>query len=123
MGFFSYTCAKTFLPIMASTSWPEEYCRVAVVSKDDSVLRGTYDGYGRVFGEFGEVEIDYENILSGRIKMVAERFYKGERWADIPNKSHDDIDQGHFHDEDKIEAWYKKGGFASYREYVDAYKT
>lgn len=121
MGFFSYTCAKTNLPVLASTSWPEEFCKVTVLTESGDVFRGVYDGYGRVVTQFGsEVELDDSVVTRGGIKFVLTKFYKGEKFGDL-GKSHNDPGQGHFHDEEKIKEWYTKGGFPSAKEYYRAY--
>jgi hypothetical protein len=118
MGFFSYTCAKTHLPIMASTSWegPPEMCQVVVLKKDGSSFQGSYDGYGRVSG----VEVDYEDLESGQVKYVLQKFWNGETFDQLGN-SHNDPGQGHFHNAAKVMRWYAQGGFPSYKDFIKAY--
>lgn len=121
MGFYSFTCAKTNLPIMASTSWGDEYSGVVILGESGSMVRGIYDGYGNVLTPEGmEVEIDFDSVLSGKLKMVSARFYKGDKYEDLPS-SKTDPGQGHFHDEDKVRDWYAKGGFSTWKEYRDTY--
>jgi hypothetical protein len=121
MGFYSYTCAKTNLPIMASTSWGEDYSRVVVLGEDGSIIRGVYDGYGRVFTKEGiEVEIEDESVMKGRVKFVSASFYGGEKFSAL-SPSRPDPGQGHFHDEDKVSKWYSAGGFSTWDEYRMAY--
>ena len=121
MGFYSYTCAKTNLPIMASTSWGDEYSKVVVLGASGSKFNGTYDGYGRVMTDDGaEVELDDSDIMTGRMKLVSKKFYNGERYDDLP-PSKSDPGQGHFHDESKVEKWYAQGGFPTWKEYREAY--
>ncbi len=122
MGFFSYTCAKTNLPVLASTSWPEKYSRVVVLDDEGNKISGSYDGYGNVITRGGaEIELDYNSILSGKTKLVLRKFYDGETFEDL-GRSNNDPGQGHFHNEDAIELWYARGGFASYREYLGAFR-
>jgi hypothetical protein len=71
MGFFSYTCSKTHLPILADD--PRGRSKVVVLDKDGSKFRGTYDGYGRVYGAMGEMELDYGNVLNGDVKLLSGR--------------------------------------------------
>jgi hypothetical protein len=121
MGFYSYTCAKTNLPIMASVSWGDEYAKVVVLGESGSFFKGVYDGYGRVLTPDGtEVEMEDSKILSGRLKLVLLKFYENERFEEL-GKSHSDPGQGHFHDEDLVDEWYSKRGFATWKEYRDAY--
>jgi hypothetical protein len=121
MGFYSYTCAKTNLPIMASTSWGDSFSSVVVLSEDGNIFRGSYDGYGRVFTSDGmEVELNDSSIMSGKVKLVSGSFYKGEKFSSL-EKSRNDPGQGHFHDPDKVEKWYSLGGFPSWQDYRDAY--
>jgi hypothetical protein len=122
MGFFSYTCAKTNLPVLASTSWPEKYSRVVVLDDEGNKFSGSYDGYGIVITRAGaEIELDDSSILSGKTKLVLRKFYDGETFEDL-GRSNNDPGQGHFHNEDKIELWYARGGFASYREYLGTFR-
>jgi hypothetical protein len=124
MGFFSYTCAKTNLPVLASTSWPEKYSRVVVLDDEGNKFSGSYDGYGNVITRDGsEIELDPygDAILSGKTKLVLRKFYEGETFEDL-GRSNNDPGQGHFHNEDKIELWYARGGFASYQEYLGAFR-
>lgn len=122
MGFFSYTCAKTNLPVLASTSWPEKYSRVVVLDEDGNKFSGSYDGYGNVIMRSGdEIELDDSAILSGKTKLILQSFYDGETFADVGKSSYDP-GQGHFHDEEAIELWYARRGFQSHREYVEAYR-
>lgn len=121
MGFYSYTCAKTNLPIMASVSWGDDYSKVVVLGKNGDMFRGTYDGYGRVCTLDGmEVELDDGDILSGKVKLVSGLFYAGETHGALP-PSKTDPGQGHFHDSDRIGAWYARGGFPTWEDYRDAY--
>jgi hypothetical protein len=124
MGFFSYTCAKTNLPVLASTSWPEKYSRVVVLDDEGNKFSGSYDGYGNLITRDGaEIELDPygDSILSGKTKLVLKKFYDGETFEDL-GRSNTDPGQGHFHNEDAIELWYVRGGFSSYQEYLGAFR-
>jgi hypothetical protein len=123
MGFWSYTCAKTHLPILASTSWgwDEGYSKVTMLDADNNRVSGSYDGYGRIHSsDGGETELDDDAILSGRAKLVLSKFYKGEKFEELGRNS-SDPGQGHFHNEDDIEVWYAQGGFPSHKDMIRAY--
>lgn len=123
MGFYSYTCCKTNLPILASTSWgTNNYSSVHLLGQDGSSVQGHYDGYGRIDMNNGESleEID-ERIQSGKWKLVLSQFYSGEKFDQLGNSRHDP-GQGHFHDQHKIEQWYAQRGFPSYKDYLQAFK-
>lgn len=117
MGFFSYTCAKSNLPILAGTSWGDrpEATTVVVVFKDGrSAVHGQYDGYGRVDG----VEV-MEDIESGRAKMVLRKYWQQERFSGL-GKNENEPGQGHFHDEQFIDELYSAGPLPSARDYYAA---
>lgn len=121
MGFYSYTCAKTHLPIMSAVSWGDDRAGVVVLSEDGVIFRGFYDGYGRVLSKEGmELELDDCDVLGGAVKLIAEKFYEGEGFGDL-GPSGGDPGQGHFHDPDRVEAWYSSGGFPTLRDYWNAY--
>jgi len=105
---------------MASAGdYPDDLCRVVVLTKDGDVFRGIYDGYGRVrLAGGGTVEV--ANFIGARGKMVAARFYKGETFEQL-GKSNHEPGQGCFHNQADVEAWYKKGGFPTYKAYCKAF--
>jgi len=106
---------------MASTSWGDEYSKVVVLGSGGSCFRGIYDGYGRVTTPEGmEVELEDAEILAGKIKIVAEKFYDGDKFEDLP-KSMSELGQGHFHNPETVAAWYGRGGFGSWEEYRQAF--
>lgn len=54
MGFFSYTCAKTGLPVMADAGASTEdlvLCDATLVPRRGKCISGLYDGYGRLDGQ------------------------------------------------------------------------
>ena len=122
MGFFSFTCAKTCLPILASESWPSPYCDVVVLDKDGVVCRGKYDGYGRVQIDSGEEMEVFEDVMADRVRLVLASFYERETFAEL-RRCVSDPGQGHFYDLESIEAWWAKGGFASPKELATAYSN
>lgn len=115
MGFFSWTCAKTGLPILNNTSWgsrPDAF-EVVVLDKDGVVVRGEYGGYGSIGGyDLSDRVGDIEN---GTLKLVLRKFYTpADRLADL-GLSRDEPGQGHFWDEGDIETLYAFGGIGSHR--------
>ena len=118
MGFFSYTCAKTHLPVLNSSSCTKsEMYTVVVLFANGDQRTGEYDGYGRVAG----IENIYPDMDEGRIKWVLKKFYAGEKFADL-GPSHNDPGQGHFHDLKRLQKAYAKGGFKSYDEFRKWYR-
>lgn len=123
MGFASFTCAKTHLPIMAGTSWPEpEFCNVVMLTPNGDTVRGTYDGYCNLSTEAGDIRLDFDAVAErGEIKLVLAKFYQGEKFADLGVNGFE-YGQGHFHDMGYIRKWYDRGGFKTYEEYKHAYE-
>ncbi len=92
MGFFSWRCAKTKLPILTDlVDWPKEVRHlseaVALFANGDRI-RGSYDGYGRV-GSFDNLA-DHSGF-----KIVVARHYAGESYDQLP-ASESDLNQGYF---------------------------
>lgn len=58
MGFFSWDCKGCNHSIREGHGWMG---KAVVVGKDGSTARGEYDGYGRVTGSIGEVELADRN--------------------------------------------------------------
>lgn len=125
MGFTSFTCAKTNLPILASVSSPAAlYSDVVILQKDKDPIKASYDGYGRLHCEDGKVRnTPFTKIEKGGFKLVLEKFYKGESFSDIPGTSHHDPGQGHFHDLKLVEKWYAQGGFPSMEDFYKAFNA
>ena len=105
MGFFSWRCAKSDKPLMAGPSVigsPWEFASKAVVLfEDGSCIRGTYDGYGEVIGNGGHHTTELER--GGEWRMVIEKYYNGEVFADFPKKNRNDPNQGFFYDDADLE--------------------
>lgn len=131
MGFFSFTCAKSNLPTLASTSWGDHpFTQVVLIDKDGVVAQGTYDGYGRIFGtrRSGEGGLDivdegfYDRLGEGEVKIVLKSHYDPNDSFESLGRSHSDPGQGHFHDDTFIEACREVGGFSSFDDYAAAYE-
>lgn len=123
MGFSSFTCAKTNLPILASVSWSNTASAVVLLSKSENPIKGDYDGYGRICTEEGEeIAIDWDAMDSGETKLVLQEFYSGESYKDIVGISHNEPGQGHFHSEETIKAWFAQGGFPTHKDFLDAFQ-
>ncbi len=116
MGFFSFTCAKTGLPVMAGEACrlPSELgmCNVVAVYSNGERFEGVYDGYGRVDGE--QV---YDEIGRGTLKLVLKQFYNPAVAFDALGKCRGDPGQGYFHDWEFIRAAY--GRTAAAHRYAD----
>ena len=119
MGFFSWKCAKSDLPVMSSygvdgTEW-EWMSHVVVLHKDANGFvnrfAGIYDGYGVVespYGPYG-LRIDLVDIPEDSWRMVIERFYKNDNFHSLP-KNTNDPGQGYFYDDASLdEMLYNKG--------------
>lgn len=112
MGFFSKTCAKTNLPVLALHPWggvAPRLTKVVVLTPSGSRLVGDYDGYGMGLVDRGE---DF-----GDCKFVLQSDYQGESFKDLP-PSHDDPGQGFFFDDAFIEVLETSKGFATFKDYV-----
>jgi hypothetical protein len=101
MGFFSWLCAKSNKPVLHSSGdwYGREFSKVVVVTPK-SVAYGEYDGYGTVLTDMGELEV-LESVESGTAKLVLERFYNGEKFAQLP-VCKSDPGQGHFYSMDDL---------------------
>lgn len=122
MGVFSWTCAKTNLPILNTmVAAARDQAEVVVLGKDGSVLRGEYDGYGRVLSELGAVDV-MDAIFDDEARVVLAVFY--DPTTDtfdslVANQS--DPGQGHFHDQVFIKDAFGRGGYASHADYLKAF--
>ena len=106
MGFFSWQCAKTKKPVMADIGVrgsPWEFAsKVRVLLKDGSVLRGSYDGYGRVIGD---AEIELVEIPESQWRMVIEDYYDGESFDQLEPNKHEPGQGWFWNDEDLKEVF------------------
>lgn len=89
MGFFSKTCAKTHLPVVAEPVGIKKLNRVVALLPDGRKFIGSYDGYGRVDGH-DEVAEAWD-----KVKFVLEAYYEGEEYKDL-GKSGVELGQGFF---------------------------
>lgn len=123
MGFFSKCCAKTNLPVVNQyKGYPDfpELCEVVALTPDGRIIKGSYDGYGNVDGE------DVRETPDGRwiweaVKFVLKDQYNGETYNELP-KSHDELGQGHFMDDEFLRFCKEKGSFKNRAAYVRAFK-
>ncbi len=109
MNFFSYTCAKTGLPIMAGSAASQKdhhLCEVVVLFRAGDRYIGTYDGHGRV----GALEVA-ELMSAGQAKMVLKFFDEGEEFGDVPGMSSHEPKQGFLHNWEFVHRAFK---FISY---------
>lgn len=92
MGYFSFTCAKTGLPIASHDQGAAaKHYDVYVIPKRGRVSRGSYDGYGRLVDSDMDEPLDIGGPDGD--KMVLAHFFKGESWAEL-GESKSDPDQG-----------------------------
>lgn len=101
MGCFSWLCAKTGKPILGRINndwWSQEFSRVVLLTRT-GLIRGYYDGYGRIVtDDFGE--IDLTDMIS--VRLVLARYYDGEAFDAIARDSEGDPRQGYFYDEKEL---------------------
>jgi len=118
MGFFSKTCAKTHLPVVADCKGLPRLNEIVVLYPNGKTLEGSYDGYGRVNGidllPDGYVEKKWDAI-----KFVLKDKYAGETYKELGN-SGDELAQGYFMSDRFLLHCMKVGSFASYADYKKA---
>lgn len=119
MGFFSKTCAKTHLPVVAEPVGITKLNRVVALLPNGEKVIGSYDGYGRV-GERELYEIDGETVWP-KVKFVLEAYYEGENYDDLGN-SGPELAQGFFMSKDFLHYCLLKGPFKNRAEYTRAFK-
>jgi hypothetical protein len=87
MGYFSYTCAKTGLPVISNDSGCDsKFYKVVMLERDGSIIKGEYDGYGRI-GRHSEAA---HNVGGrGGDKLVLAHFYAGETYEQLGDSGHD----------------------------------
>ena len=118
MGFFSKTCAKTNLPVVADCKGYPELNEVIVLYPRGKKIEGSYDGYGRVNGidllPDGYVEKKWDAL-----KFVLKDKYAGEEYKDL-GKSGDELAQGYFMSDRFLNHCMRVGSFDSYADYKKA---
>lgn len=102
MGFFSSKCSKSKISIPAgNTGSPPEASTVVVVKPDNTTHIGIYDGYGRVEGEGGTLDV-CDMMMDNTLKWVRKDHYKGETYAQLQPAEHCEF-QGYFYDQEEID--------------------
>ena len=124
MGFSSYMCAKSKIPIPAFpyANFPPEFSEVVLVLPDDSAIEGTYDGYQNIdnvnvmdsVGAFVTEDMiqpgsDSFDVVSEMTKIVLKSEYEGDTYDELPS-SEFDPDQGYFYEESTRKQIYKAHG-------------
>ena len=109
MGFFSKTCAKTNLPVVADCKGFPKLNEIVVLLPNGTKLEGSYDGYGRVGGVSlmpdGYIEQEWDAI-----KFVLKWKYEGESYKDL-GMSHDELAQGYFMSDTFLKVCMEEGSF------------
>ena len=118
MGFFSKTCAKTNLPVVADCKGLPFLNEIVVLYPNGKKLEGSYDGYGRVNG-IDLLPDGYVQNKRDAIKFVLKGKYEGESYKEL-GKSGDELAQGYFMSDRFLLYCMKVGSFASYAEYKKA---
>jgi hypothetical protein len=117
MGFNSYVCAKSNLPILANCRWGDKFptlCKVVAVAEHGPVVIGNYDGYGRVAGIDVSSHVDKKEA-----KLVLAEFYNNETLDQLGSCNRDPL-QGAYHDEEFLTESLERGGYTSYTHYCEA---
>ena len=118
MGFFSKTCAKTNLPVVADCKDLPFLNEIVVLFPDGKKLEGSYDGYGRVNGidllPDGYVEKKWDAL-----KFVLKDKYAGETYKEL-GESGDELAQGYFMSDRFLLYCMKVGSFENYAAYKKA---
>jgi hypothetical protein len=118
MGFFSKTCAKTHLPIVAPARGIPRLNMVVALLPDGSKVAGGYTGYGSIETNAGRVELhdDWE-----KVKLVLQEHYAGEAYAQL-GKSGDELGQGYFMSREFLHHCLQHGPFKDRAAYTRAFK-
>jgi hypothetical protein len=114
MGFFSKTCAKTFMPIVAELRGYPRFHNVVALRPNGEIVEGVYDGYGRVNNV--ELHDDWD-----KVKFVLSSAYNGESYNDL-GKSGSELAQGWFMDNQFLLFCAMRDSFKSYAEYKKYFK-
>ena len=120
MGFFSKTCAKTNLPVVADCKGFPKLNEIVVLYPDGTKLEGSYDGYGRV-NDIDLLPDGYEEDKWDALKFVLKWKYEGETYKQL-GKSHDELAQGYFMSDTFLKICIEEGSFKNYSEYKKAMK-
>lgn len=118
MGFFSKTCAKTHLPVVAQCKDLPRLNEIVVLLPNGTKLEGSYDGYGRVGGvdlmPDGYVEKEWDAI-----KFVLKEKYNNESYEEL-GMSGDELAQGYFMSDRFLKICLDEGSFKNYSAYKKA---
>lgn len=107
MGFFSKTCAKTHLPVLASMPWARVAPRltnIVVLRPNREPRHAEYDGYGLGLDDYDEA------------KFVLASDYAGETYEQL-GPSEDDPQQGYFFGEHLVRELSQLPKFATFEDY------
>jgi hypothetical protein len=113
MGFFSKTCAKTNLPVIAPMLGYPSLNLVVALTPDGRKVSGSYDGYGRVDGH--DFVKEWETV-----KFILVAYYNGETYEELGN-SGDENAQGFFMADAFLDYCIKHGPFKNRAEYEQAF--
>jgi hypothetical protein len=91
MGFFSWKCAKCkgSIPAYPHAGFDKKLSDVVLVLPDNTVLVGTYDGYGGIETEVGTIDV-YETIAPyyfGRIDATRDDVFNTNKLIIAPDGS------------------------------------
>jgi len=118
MGFFSKTCAKTNLPVVADCKGFPKLNEIVVLLPNGKKLEGSYDGYGRVGGvdlmPDGYIEQEWDAI-----KFVLKEKYNNESYEEL-GMSGDELAQGYFMSDRFLKICLDEGSFKNYSAYKKA---
>ena len=76
---------------------------VVVLFKDGSVVKGSYDGYGRVHGD---AYVELVDLPESQWRMVIKQYYNGETFDQLPSNRHDP-GQGFFYGDEDLKEIFK----------------
>lgn len=122
MGFFSWTCAKTNLPILAGVAFGSHpFTRATLLRPGRDPIHGTYDGYGNLGGVDLMRSGRYRDLATGRAKLVLTDFWSELDAFENIGRSGNDPGQGFFHADEFIGNALRFGSFPSYEAYLMAF--
>ena len=118
MGFFSKTCAKTHLPIVAPARGIPRLNRVVALLPDGGKVVGSYTGFGSIDNDAGrhELHADWD-----RVKLVLQEHYEEEGYNQL-GKSGDELAQGYFMSREFLHHCLQHGPFKDRAAYTRAFK-